>query len=78
MSTAEASLEEWSKQVDPSLPKECPGCNRKLEQVRYTHDKDTMTIHLTGAVNETEYYAARCPHCDYILKAQTVSRRMWR
>lgn len=57
------SLDEWSIEKDSSLPKICPKCNKKLNQIRYAHVVDRTTIHLTNAINEREWFVAECPLC---------------
>ena len=68
-------LDDWSKEVDKDLPVNCPKCGKILNQIRYTYDVDRTTIHLTGAVNETEFMVAECPHCKYKLLQKLVEER---
>lgn len=68
-------LKEWSDKVDPTLPMECPECNKALNQIRYAIDMDQTTIHLTGAVNQYYYFLAECPHCKYVLKREGAGER---
>ncbi len=72
MSCLEENLQKWADSVEQSLPMTCPKCGCKLDQIRYAHDRNRMTVHLTGVTNEHDYYTARCPSCDHILAAHTV------
>lgn len=68
-------LREWSDKVDSTLPMDCPECKKPLEQIRYALDMDLTTIRLTGAVNQSFYFIAECPHCKYVLLREEVGSR---
>lgn len=68
------TLIEWSDEQDKVLPESCK-CGRKLDQIRYVHEKDVTRIHLTGAVNEYECYRALCPSCDRKLAEHGLGTR---
>lgn len=68
MSRMDQLLAEWASEVEREQPYECPDCKRELATIRYAVDCDRTTIHLTGAVNEHQYYVAECPDCKHRLK----------
>lgn len=72
------ALEEWSERVDFTLPMKCPNCNKSLNQIKYSYNRDETNINLTGAVNQHYYFLAECPHCKYELKRESDGDRFIR
>ena len=66
----------WGQRVDATLPNDCPKCNAALDMIRYTADKDRMVIHLTRRVIESDWFNARCPRCDHVLKSTSAKSAM--
>jgi predicted RNA-binding Zn-ribbon protein involved in translation (DUF1610 family) len=69
------TLEQWAARKDRELPRMCVGCGKELKQIRFAQDMDRLSIHLTGAGVEREWYIAECPHCGKELARKLTKHR---
>jgi uridine kinase len=70
MTNTEKLLNKWSEQIDPKLPAFCPNCHKKLDAIRYTTEKETLSIQLTKKTIEHIWHKAYCPYCEHLLKKE--------